>query len=135
MDFAITSGHRQDLQNSTENIATAATTIYEVHKRTHLSTAALCTAEGITFAPMVAEANGHWGPTAQRVFSELANTKSTLTGESREVFLHHLHQVLGTILHRENARAVLKRFRTFTHNLEDIVAAGTTLAAAATDAS
>ena len=84
---------------------------------------------------MVAEANGHWGPTAQHIFSELANTKSTLTGESREVFLHHLHQVLGTILHRENARAILKRFRTFTHNLEDIVAAATTLAATATDAS
>ena len=82
MDFAVTSGHRQDLQNSTENMAaTAATTTYEVHKCTHLNTAALCTAEGINFAPMVAEANGHWGPTAQRVFSELVNTKSTLKGE------------------------------------------------------
>ena len=75
------------------------------------------------------------GAPPQRVFSELANTKSTLTGESREVSLHHLHQGLGTLLHRENAQAVLKRFRTFTHNLEDIVAAGITLAAAATDAS
>ena len=71
----------------------------------------------------------------EHIFSELANTKSTLTGESREVSLRHLHQGLGILLHRENARAVLKRFRTFTHNLEDIVAAGITLAAAATDAS
>ena len=134
MDFAVTSGHRQDLQNSID-VATAATTIYEDYKRNHLDTAALCAAEGITFAPMVVETNGHWGLTAQRVFTELANTKSTLTGESREVSLHHLHQGLGTLLHRENARAVLKRFRTFTHNLEDVVAAGITLAAAATDAS
>ena len=84
---------------------------------------------------MVAEANGHWGPTAQQVFAELANTKSTLTGESRDVTLQHLHQGLGIILHRENARAVLKRFRSFTHNLEDIMAAATTLAAANTECS
>ena len=133
MDFAVTSGHRQDLRNLTEDVATAATTSYEDHKRNHLDTAALCAAEGIAFAPMVVEANGHWGPTAQRVFTELAKTKSTLTGESKEVALHHLHQGLGVILHRENARAVLKRFQSFTHNLEDIVAAATTLAAAAAD--
>ena len=83
--------------------------------------------------PSTVSPQGHWGPTAQRVFSELANIKSTLTGESREVSLHHLHQGLGVILHRENARAVLKRFQSFTHSLEDIVAAATTLAAAAAD--
>ena len=134
VDLAVTSGLRTDMVARSLASGSAATQAYEDFKREHLNTEHLCHEEGITFIPLIAEADGGgWGPAAHKFFNELAKVKSTLTGESREVSLHHLHQGLGTLLHRENARAVLKRFRTFTHNLEDIVAAATTLAAAAAD--
>ena len=79
-------------------------------KRTHLDTQALCAAEGLCFKPAVVEARGGaWAPAATTIFAELAKTKSLLTGEPASTVLHQLHQNLGIILHRENARAALRR--------------------------
>ena len=62
---------------------------------------------------MVAEAvGGAWGVAASKIFSQLAKEKSLVTGEREEVLLLQLYQGLGIILHRENARSVLKRLRT-----------------------
>ena len=40
---------------------------------------------------------------------EIAKTKSNLTGDSKNRILGQIHQNLGIILHRENARALLRR--------------------------
>ena len=73
---------------------------------------------------MVVEANGgFWGPAAQKIFQELAQARATLTGELKDSVLLQLHQNLGTILRRENARSIVKRFRRFTHNLQDVLSA------------
>eukprot|EP00973_Karenia_brevis_P088710 12302181-Karenia_brevis.AAC.1 len=65
---------------------------------------------GISFIPMVVEADsGSLGPSAAKVFSELAKSKACVTGEPRNAVLTHLHQSLGITLHRENARAILRR--------------------------
>ena len=59
---------------------------------------------------MVAEAvGGGWGPSAAKVFIELAKTKSLITGESKNKILSHFHRTTGTIIHKENARAILRR--------------------------
>ena len=93
------------------------------------------TEEGVTFTPVVAEAhNGSWGPSAQKMFNELAKTKSLITGESKPTVLMQLYQNLGVTLHRENAKAIVKRTRRFTHNLHDLLATATTLQTAAVDA-
>ena len=47
---------------------------------------------------------------AHKVWSELAKTKALLTGESHSTVANRLLQSLGLILHRENARAILRRF-------------------------
>ena len=44
-----------------------------------------------------------------KVFIELAKTKSLMTGEPKNKILSHLFQSLGLIIHKENARAILRR--------------------------
>ena len=115
--------------------ASAAIARYEDFKRNYLDTARACTEEGFGFSPMIVEAHGGgWGPVAEKVFLELAKAKSLLTGEPKDILLNQLYQNLGVSLHRENARAVLKRMRGFTHNLDHVLDPATTLQAMAADA-
>jgi hypothetical protein len=80
-------------------------------KRNFQDTEATCQAEGITFIPVVCEADGGgWGPSANKPWAELAKHKSVSTGESESTVVAHLLQSLGLVLHRENARAILRRF-------------------------
>ena len=77
----------------------------------HLDTETLCQQEGISFIPMVCEADGGgWGPAAHKAWSVLAKHKSYITGEHHSIIATRLLQSLGLILHRENARAILRRF-------------------------
>ncbi len=88
----------------------AAAKSYEDFKNSHLDTRASCIVEGFNFTPMVVEAvGGGWGPSAIKVFYELAKSKSMLSGELKNQALSQLYQNLGIILHRENARSILRR--------------------------
>ena len=58
---------------------------------------------------MVEAVGGGWGPSAIKVFYELAKAKSLLSGELKNQVLSQLYQNLGIILHRENARSILRR--------------------------
>ena len=49
------------------------------------------------------------GASANKVFLELAKTKSLLTGDSMNTTLTQIHQNLQLILHKENARSLLRR--------------------------
>ena len=84
---------------------------------------------------MVVETHsGSWGPAAQKIFSDLAQAKSMITGELKSDVLTQLYQNLGVTLHRENARVVVKRMRRFSHNLQHITALATTLQSVASEA-
>ena len=50
-----------------------------------------------------------WAPSAIKMFYELAKAKSMITGERKNTVLSNLYQNLGIILHRENARSILRR--------------------------
>jgi len=79
---------------------------------------------------MVVEAcGGSWGPSATKIFLELAKTKSVLTGESQDVVQLQLFQNLGVILHRENARAVVRRIFPSDSFSQDLLNAASTLQA------
>ena len=96
--------------NISADDGSAATKSYEDYKCSYLDTKAECEAEGITFIPIICEADGGgWGPAALSVWSELAKRKSILTGEKTSTIATQLLQSLGLILHRENARAILRR--------------------------
>ena len=59
---------------------------------------------------MVCEADGGgWGPAALKVWSLLAKQKAIIAGEQNSTILSRILQSLGIILHRENARSILRR--------------------------
>ena len=59
---------------------------------------------------MICEADGGgWGEAAQQVWSELAKRKAIIAGERDSITATRLLQSLGIILHRENARSILRR--------------------------
>ena len=110
LDLAVTSGLKRDMvQRSSENGSSAVTT-YEDFKRSYLATETTCQEEGFNFIPLICEADGGgWGPAANAVWSELAKYKSVMTGEQSSTTASRLLQSLGLILHKENARAILRR--------------------------
>ena len=110
MDFAVTSGLKRDMVNRSAEDGSVATVIYEDFKRSHLDTEAICREEGITFIPVICEADGGgWGPAAHKVWSELAKHRSIVSGEQNSIIVSQFLQSLGVVLHRENARAILRR--------------------------
>ena len=110
LDFAVTSGLRTDLLERTAADGSSCLTSYEEFKNTFLDTAAHCASEGIAFVPMVVEAHsGAWGPAATKVWLRLGKAISLLSGESTAVEALRALQNLGLTLHRETARAILRR--------------------------
>ena len=110
LDFAVTSGLRPDIVQKSAEDGTTALKLYEDFKRSYLDTNSICEEEGLTFIPLICEADGGgWGPAAHTVWSELAKHKSILTGEQHSIIATQLLQSLGLILHRENARAIMRR--------------------------
>ena len=110
LDFAVTSGLRASAVTAAAHDASSTTRAYEDFKTSYLDTQTICINEGFNFIPMVMEAvGGGWGPSANKVFLELAKTKSLLTGDSINTTLTQIHQNLQLVLHKENARALLRR--------------------------
>jgi hypothetical protein len=112
-DFAVTSGLRLDALAGSVVDPDAALTRYEDFKCGYKDTESLCRGQGLTFIPMVMEAvGGGWGKAARRVWSELAKTSALATGElqTESASAVLLRQRLSMTLHRENARACLRRF-------------------------
>ena len=108
-DFAVTSGLRGNIVNRSAVDGSVATLLYEDFKRSHLNTDSKCREEGISFIPIVCEADGGgWGPVAHGVWSELAKRKAIVAGERDSIIVSRLLQSLGLILHRENARSILR---------------------------
>ena len=110
-------------------------TAYEDFKRNHMNTARLCADAGLSFEPLVVEANGGmWGISAQKIFSELAKLKAIIQGESKGIVLDQIYQSLDVILHRENARAVLKRMQPRIVEEQHLASAAATVQAATSEA-
>ena len=111
LDLAVTSGLRAGATVAqSASSGSAAVEAYEAHKRTHLHTEQHCTSEGLQFVPLVAEAcSGGWGCTAAATWRVLGGLIATRSGDSPSVETDRLLQCLSVALHRENARAVLRR--------------------------
>jgi len=112
-DFAVTSGLRIDRLADALAGSDTVCAKYEDFKYSHQDTRSQCLAQGITFIPMVMEAvGGGWGKLARCVWSELAKSSALAMGEleSNSTCAIMLRQRLSLTLHRENARACLKRF-------------------------
>ena len=110
-DFAVTSGLRDDALNDSASGDMSHLTRYEDFKMSYLSTKTQCEEEGMTFIPMVMDAcGGGWGKQACKVWTKLAKSLALEAGEqstTANLFL----QRFALILHRENARALRRRFQ------------------------
>ena len=110
LDFAVTSGLRIDHLRNSAHDASAAVFAYEGYKCAYLDTHAQCRAEGMAFIPMVMEGHGGgWGTEAAKFWSKLAKSHALTSGELRASVLSRFLGALSIIVHRENARAILRR--------------------------
>ena len=112
LDFAVTSGLRPEVIAESATTADAACTRYEDFKVTYKNTAHECQSQGLTFIPVIVEAvGGGWGKEARKIWSELAKSSASAAGEftTESSAAVALLQRLAITLHRENARAVLRR--------------------------
>ena len=109
-DLAVTSGLRIGAVAGSAQDGSRAAADYEARKRSHHNTEATCTAEGLQFVPLVAEAcAGGWAPAVTSTWKLLARAVAGRTGKFVSVLTERLQQTLALTLQRENARAVLRR--------------------------
>ena len=110
LDFGVTSGLRSDLlQFSSENNRFA-TEEYSEFKKNNLDTEQNCKNMDIKFIPMVMEGSaGSWGVEAELVWKLIIISTASLTKEPISLVSNHIYQSLSMVLHKADARALLKR--------------------------
>ena len=111
LDFAVTSGMQTDCLRDSAADAGSAAIKYELKKKEYKETAAKCIEVGFQFVPMVCEAHsGSWGPEAKKIFKCLAKAAACNAGDEEDDKMQWTMQSISVVLHRENARAILRRF-------------------------
>ena len=110
VDFAVTSGLRNDFIASSARDPSSVWGHYEHFKRQYLNTEASCSERNLEFLPFVVEAHGGGlGPVARRVCASIAQVAAARAGEEVGQQAASMLRRITYSLHRENARAVLRR--------------------------
>jgi hypothetical protein len=110
LDFAVTSAMRGDVFRHAAASPEAVFSSYEHQKRQHLDTGQQCEAAGFDFVPMVFEAHaGGWSPTARGILDWIARQIAAARDEPAHIISLRIAQRTSCTLHRENARAILRR--------------------------
>jgi hypothetical protein len=110
LDFAASSGMQASLFREASRSPELVFERYERFKRQHLDTDTACRSAGFRFVPMIIEAHGGgWSQTARRTVDWIGGQAAAASGESRSEVTLRFAQRISCTLHREVARAVLKR--------------------------
>ena len=110
LDFAATSGMRADQLQHVVQDTNFTFQHYEGVKRQYLDRGKLCTDAGFQCTPLILEAHsGGWSATGRRVLDFIAKAAAAAENESESVTSLRIAQRISVALHKENARAVLKR--------------------------
>ena len=110
LDFAVSSAMRGDLFRQAAESPDAVFQRYENLKRQYKDTDACCRAAGFLFVPMVLEAHaGSLSGTARGMLDWIARRAAAAEGEVFGTVSLKIAQRISCALHRENARAVLRR--------------------------
>ena len=110
VDFAVTSGLRNDLMSMAAQDPAGVWGQYEQFKRQYLNTEACCSERNIQFLPFVVEAHGGGlGPVARKVCATIAQAAAARAGEKVKYQAANLLRRITFTLQRENARTVLRR--------------------------
>ena len=110
VDFAVTSGLRADRLAAAATDPLSIGAAYEDYKRRYLDTQTQCHQRGFHFLPFIAEAHGGGlAIGARRIVAFIAKSGAARSGEELEVESVGLLRRISIALHRENARAILRR--------------------------
>ena len=94
--------------------------MYEQHKREDCNTEAQCTAEGFMLLPFIVEAHsGAFGADAKKLLRQMGHRFASSSGGNVGSKVSELAMRIQATLHRETARAVLRRW---SHRLEGLPA-------------
>ena len=109
-DFACTSAMRADYLQSIPDDPLQVFEKYEDFKRNFKDTEAECERQGFRFNPLIVDSHsGAWSPFARIGWDWLAKSQSSAWNEAGEITSIRIAQRLSFALHRENARAILRR--------------------------
>ena len=110
LDFAVTSGMRFDAYRRAAGDPATVFADYEAHKRQYKGTEDACRTQGIRFTPMVLEAHGGgWSPTFRGTVDMIARSAANAHHENHAKVSLRIAQRISCSLHRENARAIMRR--------------------------
>ena len=110
LDLACTSGMRSDAIDRSRQDGGSVFASYEDKKRTHLDTDRICREAGFRFTPLIFESHGGgWSPLTRKVLDGIAKSQSAAWLIGSESPSLRIAQRISIALHRENARAVLRR--------------------------
>ena len=110
VDFAVTSGLRADRVARALDGGEAVADDYAAEKSAFLDTARKCDEAAISFVPVVFEAHGGgWGSNARNCLGFLGHQLSAVGDWCPEGAALRLAQLVSCSLHRESARAILRR--------------------------
>ena len=110
LDFAVTSAMRSDLLREASGTPELVFERYNRFKREYRDTALSCQEVGVQFVPMVIEAHsGGWSPLARSQLAWIAQQAAAASNEEPALTALRMAQRISATLHRENARAILKR--------------------------
>jgi hypothetical protein len=109
INLAVTSGLQSALVDLSAADGAAAAERYADRKRRYLDTAEQCADAGLAFKPFILEAEGGLGRDARALLTGLGHDSGRMTGEAPSVRAELAVQALSVALHRENARAIVRR--------------------------
>ena len=110
VDFAVTSGMRRDRIYKHDYTPEEVFKEYETFKEIHMDTAALCKQQGLSFVPFIIEGHGGgWSAKARRLVDKIGRALSARDPARSENSPLGLAQRLSCLVHREGARALLRR--------------------------
>ena len=110
VDFAVSSGMRRDRIRKQDGIVEEVFTEYTSLQESHMDTAAQCKQQGLSFLPFIIEGHGGgWSAKARRLVDKVGRAMACRDLELKGRGPLTLAQRLSCVVHREGARAILRR--------------------------
>ena len=110
LDFAVTSGMRQDMITKAIDTPESIVMEYENFKRTYKDTKSQCDQARLEFTPVVFEAHGGgWSQAAGRICEHISKQQISAGFSCKEGPSMRIAQRISTAIHLANARAIQRR--------------------------
>ena len=110
LDFAISSGMQSELFHPVADTPGLVFHRYNDLKRSFQGTARTCEAQRFKFVPVVLEAHGGgWSPLTRASFDWISKQQALALNQDPAAVSLRIAQRISSTLHRENARAILRR--------------------------